>query len=141
MAWKTRPARFNLKLVRSVRKALARGEDCGLEAEAYRLLVTALEAERSELYTINLVHDDEGTYMATCREVPEVLVFEDSEGDAVAAAQTAIRKALAARGRVSDSRSAHDKISPLPTVGQRYPLALTSKWPWPIVTIARQTHS
>ena len=96
MTWTTKPTRFNLKLVRSVRKALARGEDCGLAVEACPLFVRAPERERAELYTVSLVHDDEGTYMATCRELPEVLVFETSEGKAMAAAHAAIKQALAA---------------------------------------------
>jgi hypothetical protein len=95
MTWKTRPSHFNLKLVRTVRKALASGGDCGMEIESRYIFVALPETDRSELYTIRLVHDDEGTYMATCREVPKVLVFENSEGDAVAAAHVAIKEALA----------------------------------------------
>ena len=98
MTRKTRPSHFNLKLVRAVRKALASGEDCGMAIESRPIFVTPPKTERSELYTIRLVHDDEGTYMATCREVPEVLVFENSEGDAVTAAHVAIKAALATRG-------------------------------------------
>jgi hypothetical protein len=110
MAWKTKPVRFNLKLVRAVQKALARGEDCcGLTAASYHLFVMAPEAERPELYTISLVRDDEGTCMATCRELPEVLAFEDSEAKAIATAHAAIKDALAARGR--HSASAHPPVS------------------------------
>ena len=99
MAWTIRPARFNLRFVRAVRKALAKGETiCGLEAKTYHLLVPMPGTERSELYTVWLVQDDEGTRMATSRELPEVLVFEDSEGEALAAARVAIEEVLAARG-------------------------------------------
>ncbi len=103
MAWKIRPAHFNLRFVRAVRKALAKGEDCcGLVAETYHLFVSASDTEHSALYTVCLVQDDEGTCMAICREVPEVLVFAEGEGDALAAAQTSIEEALAARGSCAE---------------------------------------
>ena len=103
MAWTTRPARFNLKLVRAVLKAVTRGEDCcGLAATSHHLLVTAPGTEQSDLYTVCLVQDDEGTCMATCREMPEVLAFDDSEGGAIAAAHAAIQNALRTRGHLAD---------------------------------------
>lgn len=102
MTWNTKPTRFNLKLVRSVRKALAKGEACGLDAKSYHLLAAAIEDGRQEIYTVWLVRDDEGTCMGLCPELPEVLVFEDSEGEAIAAVQVAIEEAFAARGRSSD---------------------------------------
>ena len=96
MAWKTKPTRFNLKLVRSVQKALSRGQDCGMPAASYQLSITDPNAERSETYRIWLVQDDEGTCMATCPEVPGVLVFEEGERNAVMAVQAAIKQARAA---------------------------------------------
>lgn len=103
MAWKIRPARFNLRFVRAMRKALANGEDCcGLVPETYHLLVSSPEAEQPARYTVCLVHDDEGTYMATCRELPELLVFESSKADVIATAHATIEEALAAQGGLSD---------------------------------------
>jgi len=103
MTWKVRPAHFNLRFVRAVRKALAKGEDCcGLAVQTYHLFVRAPEAERSELYTVCLVRDDEGTCMAICRELPDVFVFAESEGGVIAAAHTAIEEALAAQDHVSE---------------------------------------
>ena len=96
MAWKTRPARFNLKLVRAVRKALAKGEDLGLPVMSRPLAVAPPQGGPAETYTVRLVRDDEGTYMVTCHELPEVLAFEQCEKRALAAAQTAIGHALAA---------------------------------------------
>ena len=103
MAWKIRPAHFNLRFVRAVRKALLKGEDCcGMATQSYHLFVPVPGTERPELYTVCLVQDDEGTCMAICREVPEVLVFAEGEGDALAAAQTSIEEALAARGSCAE---------------------------------------
>jgi len=105
MTWKIRPARFNLRFVRALHKALVRGETCcGLEAQVYHLLVPVPGTERPELYTVCLVQDDEGTCMATCREVPEVLVFEESEGEALAAMQAAIEMAFAAQDSCTELR-------------------------------------
>jgi hypothetical protein len=99
MAWKIRPAHFNLRFVRAMRKALAKGETCcGLAIQTYHLLVTTPETKRSELFTACLVRDDEGTCMAICRELPEVLVFEQNEGDALAAVHAAIEEVLAVQG-------------------------------------------
>jgi len=66
MTWKIRPAHFNLRFVRAVRKALAKGETCcGLVAQTYHLFVSAPETKYSELCTVCLVRNDEGAPPAT----------------------------------------------------------------------------
>ena len=96
MAWTTKPGRLNLKLVRAVLKAVAAGEDIGLPVVSHPVRVARPEGGSVVTYTVCLIRDDEGTYMVTCRELPEVLVFEQCERQALIAAQAAIRRALAA---------------------------------------------
>jgi hypothetical protein len=82
---------------------MAKGKDCcGLAAQTYRFFVPLLGTESSELYTVCLVQDDEGTCLATCREVPGVLVFGQSEGGALAAEQAAVEEALAGRSSCAE---------------------------------------
>ena len=94
MVWTTRPARFNLRLVRAIRKALAKGERPVLPTVTRLLPVAPSEGGPAVICTVCLVCDDEGTYMATCLEVPSVLVFGDSEEQALTAAQGAIAEHL-----------------------------------------------
>ncbi len=48
-------------------------------------------------YKINLTADDNGTFMVTCPDLPEVTTFGDSEADALAYAVSGVEEALAAR--------------------------------------------
>jgi hypothetical protein len=82
--------------VRAERKALAAGGDLVLPVVSHTLQVVTPEGGPAAIYTVCLVRDDEGTYMVVCRELPEVLVFEQCERRALAAAQAAINRTLAA---------------------------------------------
>jgi hypothetical protein len=95
MPWTSKRAQFDIKRIRALRKALAKGEDCGLETVFHQLSLTVPETDRAETYTVCLVHDEAGNYMATCRELPQVLAFDDSESGALAAARAAIKEAVA----------------------------------------------
>ena len=92
MAWTTKPVRFNLRLVRAVRKALVKGEDPVLPVVSHRLSVALPEGGSAATFNVCLVLDDEGTAMATCPELPDLLVFHDSEEQALAEAQAAIAR-------------------------------------------------
>jgi antitoxin HicB len=48
-------------------------------------------------YRVTLEPDDNGTLLVTCRSLPEVTTFGDSEADALRHARAAIEEALAAR--------------------------------------------
>ena len=48
-------------------------------------------------YTIELVPDDNGTFLVTCPAFPEVATFGETKADAVAQASDAIVEAIAAR--------------------------------------------
>ena len=48
-------------------------------------------------YRIELTPDDNGTFLVTCPELPEVTTYGESEADAAEAAALAIEEALAAR--------------------------------------------
>ena len=89
MAWTTKPARFNLRLVRAVRKALAKGKEPVLPVVSHRHLVARPEGGSATTFDVCLVLDDDGTAMATRHELPDVLVFHDSQEQALAEAQAA----------------------------------------------------
>jgi len=49
------------------------------------------------MYPIKIEHDDNGTLLVTCPDLPEVTTFGDNEADAMRHAADAIEEALAAR--------------------------------------------
>lgn len=48
-------------------------------------------------YSVELAEDDNGTFLVTCPELPEVTTFGEDEADALMRARDAIEEALAAR--------------------------------------------
>ncbi len=94
MPWTSKRARFDIKRIRALRKALAKGKDCGLETVFHQLSLTVQDTDRSETYTICLVHDEAGNYMAMCRELPQIVAFDDSESGALAAVRRAVEASL-----------------------------------------------
>lgn len=48
-------------------------------------------------YSIELTPDDNGTYLVTCPDLPEVTTFADDEVEAILRAEDAVEEALAAR--------------------------------------------
>jgi antitoxin HicB len=73
------------------------------------------------MYSVTIEPDDNGTFLVTCSDLPEVTTFGDDEEDAVRRAADAIEEALAARiARREDipapSRSANSRTG---TLGRR----------------------
>jgi len=70
-------------------------------------------------YRIILSPDDNGTFLVTCPDLPEVTTFGEDEADALVHARDAIEEALAARiadGReIPKPRARGKSIVPLPT--------------------------
>ena len=54
------------------------------------------------IYTVYLAPDDKGTFLVTCRELPDLLTFGEDEEEALAMAEHAIREAFAARPSAPD---------------------------------------
>ncbi len=48
-------------------------------------------------FSIELTKDDNGTYLVTCQDLPEVTTFGEDESDALLRAQDAVEEAIAAR--------------------------------------------
>ena len=48
-------------------------------------------------YTVILASDDHGTFLVTCRELPEVTTFGENEEEALLMAELAIKEALGDR--------------------------------------------
>jgi antitoxin HicB len=49
------------------------------------------------MYSVTIEPDDNGTFLVTCPDLPEVTTFGEDEDDAVRRAADAIEEALAAR--------------------------------------------
>lgn len=49
------------------------------------------------VFPIELTKDDNGTFLVTCPDLPEVTTFGEDEGDALLRAQDAVEEAIAAR--------------------------------------------
>jgi predicted RNase H-like HicB family nuclease len=62
-------------------------------------------AEMSERYRLELTPDDDGTFLVTCPELPEVTSFGATRDEAMAYGRLAVEEAIAARMAVAGSRS------------------------------------
>ena len=59
----------------------------------------------TERYRLTLTPDDNGTFLVTCRALPEVTSFVATWDEAMAYGRLAVEEAIAARKAVAASRS------------------------------------
>src|ERR1700730_5908485 len=73
------------------------------------------------MYSVTIEPDDNGTFLVTCSDLPEVTTFGDDEEDAVRRAADAIEEALAARiaRREDIPAPSNPASSPTVTLGPR----------------------
>lgn len=102
MAQSSRPTPWGRQLVRMLRQAVADEEGHGLPAISHRLPIATPDGKAPRIFTVDLSPDQEGTFLVTCREVPDVVMFTKDEEDALVRAEQAIREVLVARRSASD---------------------------------------
>lgn len=97
MAQFSEPTPLSLCIVRMMSQAIAMKEEDGLALLSHRLPIQHVADRPPMTYTLDLVPDDHGAFLVTCRELPEVATSGDTEEQALVMAEQAIEKAVAAR--------------------------------------------
>ncbi len=85
-----------------LRLVIAADEDTDMAALAHRVPIAAPGWDVPITFTVYLAPDEAGTFLASCRELPEVLTFGETEEEALAMAELAILDELAARQAAAD---------------------------------------
>lgn len=87
---------FTRKVIGLLKQVIA--SDAGeMAAITYRLPMKSPGFEIATTFTVCLAPDEQGTFLVTCRELPEIITFGEDEEEALAQAEHAIAEVLAAR--------------------------------------------
>jgi predicted RNase H-like HicB family nuclease len=96
------PRKFKVTLLGL--EIVQRLKDCRRDANrldfvtlCHRLSVGSPEGRAPLVYTIDLTCEPDGLYVATCRELPELIIGGDTEEEALAKVELHIEHLLAAR--------------------------------------------
>lgn len=76
---------------------MADEEGHGLRAISHRLPVTTTDGVAPKIFTVDLAPNQEGTFLVTCRELPDVVMLAEDEEKGLVRAEQAIREALEAQ--------------------------------------------
>ena len=88
---RTRVGRQFLGLLKN---AIAMEDGAGLGSISYRLPVASCDGRPPLTYTVYLTPNEDGSFLATCRELPEVTVLATGEEEALSMAEQAIKDTL-----------------------------------------------
>lgn len=79
-------------------------------------------------YPVTLTPDDNGTFLVTCADLPEVTTFGDDEADALSHAADAVAEAVAARLSVFDDIPQPSQGRPTVALDSQLTLKVLLKW-------------
>jgi predicted RNase H-like HicB family nuclease len=77
--------------------AITSDDEIGLPAISHRLPLAIPNGAVPLIFTLDLAPDDCGSFLVTCREVPDVVLLENTEEAALARAEAMIRESLTNR--------------------------------------------
>ena len=97
------PSQWARDLARRMSLTIISDDDFGLPAISHRLLIAAPGHAVPLTFTVDLSPDQRGTFLVTCREVPDVVIFAEDEDEALAGVEVAIKDALGSRPASPDS--------------------------------------
>lgn len=93
---------FTRKVIGLLKQVIANDDGCEMAALTHRLPLLVPGQESPTTFTVCLAPDDRGTFLVTCRELPEITTFGENEEEALAMAEATIATALAERRGVPD---------------------------------------
>ena len=93
----SKPSKVGLRFLGMLRNAIEVEDGTALAAICHRVLVQPVLSGPSMSYTVYLAPDDQGTFLVTCRELPDLLTFGEDEEEALSMAEIAIEEALRVR--------------------------------------------
>lgn len=85
------------ELVRLLRQAVADEEGSGLPVILHCLPIATPDGKAPRILTVDLAPDERGTFLATCRDLPDVVMFVEDEEEAFTSAELAIKEVLSDR--------------------------------------------
>ena len=88
------PSAFGLSLVRAMKGSIANKSDAGIGVLTHRLPIRPPGSPAPLTFTIDLTQDQDGLFLVTCRELPEVITAAEDEREALSLAHLAILIAL-----------------------------------------------
>ncbi len=91
------PTALGLDLVRAMKAAIASENGAGFAALTHRLPIRSPDEPAPLTFTIDLTQDQDGLFLVTCRELPEVVTAAEDESLAVSLVQLEIMAALVQR--------------------------------------------
>ena len=97
MAAKNHSTPLGRRLVRLMRIAGTTAEGVCLAPLSHRIFLDHAVGHPPTSYNVDLAPDNAGTFLVTCRELPELLTFGENEEEALIMAHLAIEEALSAR--------------------------------------------
>ena len=98
----SQPSSVGLRFLGMLRNAIDTEPGRALAAIAHRVLVQPRAGGPSISYTVYLAPDDQGTFLVTCRELPDLLTFGEDEDEALSMAEIALVETLGVRPSSAD---------------------------------------
>ena len=99
---KSQPSSVGLRFLGMMRNAIDTEPGTAQAAISHRVLVQPRPGGPSISYTVNLAPDDQGTFLVTCRELPDLLTFGEDEAMALSLAEIALVETLGVRPSSAD---------------------------------------
>ena len=99
---KSQPSSVGLRFLGMLRNAIDTEPGTAQAAISHRVLVQPRPGGPPISYTVYLAPDDRGTFLVTCRELPNLLTFGEDEDEALSMAQIALVEALGVRSSSAD---------------------------------------
>jgi len=91
------PTTLGLEFVRAPRVTIANENGAGMAVLTHRLPIRSPNSPAPFTYTIDLAQDQDGLFLVTCRELPDVITAAEDESEALSLAHLAVLAALARR--------------------------------------------
>ena len=99
---KSQPSSVGLRFLGMLRNAIDTEPGTAQAAISHRVLVQPRPGGPPISYTVYLAPDDRGTFLVTCRELPDLLTFGEDEDEALSMAEIALVQALGTRPSSAD---------------------------------------
>ena len=93
----SKPSKVGLRFLGMLRNAIEVEDGTALAAICHQVLVPPVSGGPMISYAVYLAPDKRGTFLVTCRELPDLLTFGEDEDEALSMAQIAIEEALGVR--------------------------------------------
>lgn len=97
MAQERKPTPMARRIVRLLAHTISTEEGACVAPLVQRLQLTDLPRGVPASYTLHLTSEGQGTFLVTCRELPDLEIYAKDEDEALAMAEQRIREAVAAK--------------------------------------------